>query len=102
MAIFLNAESRVLIQGITGIPWLIGSIGGGEPRYVPLTIADRIVGLTAVHVMLAALFERNRTGRGEAIELPMFETSAMRLPSGENSPANTPCPAIEALVCRVP
>ena len=65
-----------LIQGITGIPWLIGSIGGGEPRYVPLTIADRIVGLTAAHVMLAALFERNRTGRGEAIELPMFETMA--------------------------
>ena len=65
-----------LIQGITGIPWLIGTIGGGEPRYVPLTIADRIVGLTAVHVMLAALIERDRTGKGQAIEVPMFETMA--------------------------
>src|ERR1700730_9083085 len=65
-----------LIQGITGIPWLIGSIGGGEPRYVPLTIADRIVGLNAVHVILAALIERDRTGEGQAIELPMIETMA--------------------------
>jgi crotonobetainyl-CoA:carnitine CoA-transferase CaiB-like acyl-CoA transferase len=65
-----------LIQGITAIPWLIGSIGGGHPRYVPLTIADRIVGLTAVHVILAALIERGRSGEGQAIELPMFETMA--------------------------
>jgi len=65
-----------LIQGITGIPWLIGSIGRGEPRYVPLTIADRIVGLNAVHVILAALIERDSTGEGQAIELPMFETMA--------------------------
>src|SRR5260370_1154812 len=65
-----------LIQGITAIPWLIGSIGGGEPRYVPLTIADRIVGLNAVHVILAALIERDRSGEGQAIELPMFETMA--------------------------
>ena len=65
-----------LIQGVTGIPWLIGSIGGGEPRYVPLTIADRIVGLNAVHVILAALIERDRSGEGQAIELPMFETMA--------------------------
>jgi crotonobetainyl-CoA:carnitine CoA-transferase CaiB-like acyl-CoA transferase len=65
-----------LIQGITGIPWLIGSIGSAEPRYVPLTIADRIVGLNAVHVILAALIERDRTGEGQAIEVPMFETMA--------------------------
>ena len=65
-----------LIQGITGIPWLIGSIGGAEPRYVPLTIADRIVGLNAVHVILAALIEREMSGEGQAIELPMFETMA--------------------------
>jgi crotonobetainyl-CoA:carnitine CoA-transferase CaiB-like acyl-CoA transferase len=65
-----------LIQGITGIPWLIGSIGGGHPRYVPLTIADRIVGLNAVHVILAALIDRDRTEDGQAVELPMFETMA--------------------------
>jgi crotonobetainyl-CoA:carnitine CoA-transferase CaiB-like acyl-CoA transferase len=65
-----------LIQGITAIPWLIGSIGGGDPRYVPLTIADRIVGLNAVHVILAALIDRDRTGEGQAVELPMFETMA--------------------------
>jgi crotonobetainyl-CoA:carnitine CoA-transferase CaiB-like acyl-CoA transferase len=65
-----------LIQGITGIPWLIGNIGGGDPRYVPLTIADRIVGLTAVHAIMAALIERERSGEGQAVEVPMFETMA--------------------------
>jgi crotonobetainyl-CoA:carnitine CoA-transferase CaiB-like acyl-CoA transferase len=65
-----------LIQGITGVPWLIGNIGGGDPRYVPLTIADRIVGLNAVHVVMAALIERGRSGEGQAVELPMFETMA--------------------------
>src|SRR5262249_56641488 len=59
-----------LIQGITGIPWLIGSIGSAEPRYLPLTIADRIRGFNAVHVILAALIERDRPGQSHAIRLP--------------------------------
>jgi crotonobetainyl-CoA:carnitine CoA-transferase CaiB-like acyl-CoA transferase len=63
-----------LIQGATGVASLFA--GGGEPRYVPLTIADRIVGLNAVHVILAALIDRDRVGEGQSIELPMFETMA--------------------------
>ncbi len=65
-----------LIQGITAIPATISKTGGGEPRYVPLTMADHIVGLNAVHVVLAALFERDRAGEGQAVELAMFETLA--------------------------
>lgn len=61
-----------LIQGASGVASLFAR--SGEPRYVPLTIADRIVGLNAVHVILAALIERDRAGEGQAIELPMFET----------------------------
>lgn len=64
-----------LIQGLTALPALTGQITG-EPRYSPATMADRIVGLNAVHAILAALFHRERTGEGQAIEIPMFETMA--------------------------
>jgi crotonobetainyl-CoA:carnitine CoA-transferase CaiB-like acyl-CoA transferase len=64
-----------LIQGLTALPALTGSITG-EPRYSPATMADRIVGLNALHAILAALFHRERSGEGQAIEIPMFETMA--------------------------
>jgi crotonobetainyl-CoA:carnitine CoA-transferase CaiB-like acyl-CoA transferase len=63
-----------LIQGATGIASLFAD--SGEPRYVPLTAADRIVGLNAVHAILAALIARDRAGEGQSIEIPMFETMA--------------------------
>jgi len=64
-----------LIQGLTALPHLTGKITG-EPRYSPATMADRIVGLNATHAILAALFHRERSGEGQAIEIPMFETMA--------------------------
>jgi crotonobetainyl-CoA:carnitine CoA-transferase CaiB-like acyl-CoA transferase len=64
-----------LIQGLTALPALTGAMTG-EPRYAPSVIADRIVGLNAVHAILAALLHRDRTGEGQAIEIPMFETMA--------------------------
>jgi crotonobetainyl-CoA:carnitine CoA-transferase CaiB-like acyl-CoA transferase len=65
-----------LIQGLSAIPATFQRTSGAEPRYAPLTMADHIVGLNAVHVVLAALFERERSGKGQSIELPMFETLA--------------------------
>jgi crotonobetainyl-CoA:carnitine CoA-transferase CaiB-like acyl-CoA transferase len=65
-----------LIQGAIGLPALAAEAGGGEPRYVPLTLSDRIVGIYAVHVVLAALLQRDRTGKGSSVDLPMFETMA--------------------------
>jgi len=64
-----------LIQGLTALPALTGEITG-EPRYSPATIADRIVGLNATHAILAALLHRDRTGEGQSIDIPMFETMA--------------------------
>jgi crotonobetainyl-CoA:carnitine CoA-transferase CaiB-like acyl-CoA transferase len=64
-----------LIQGMTALPALTGQITG-EPRYSPATIADRIVGLNATHAILAALLHRDRSGEGQSIEIPMFETMA--------------------------
>jgi crotonobetainyl-CoA:carnitine CoA-transferase CaiB-like acyl-CoA transferase len=65
-----------LIQGASGIAALIGKVSGGEPRYVPSLICNRIVGITAAHAVLAALYSRTRSGAGQAIEIPMFETMA--------------------------
>jgi crotonobetainyl-CoA:carnitine CoA-transferase CaiB-like acyl-CoA transferase len=47
---------------------------GGEPRYVPGWIADQGVGLVAVYAVLAALLHRSRSGVGQAVEVPMFES----------------------------
>ncbi|GAA4525305.1 CoA transferase [Chelativorans composti] len=63
-----------LIQGGATLGHLFQLSGSPEPRYVPAAIADRIVGLTALSGILAALLERERTGRGQRVDVPMFET----------------------------
>jgi crotonobetainyl-CoA:carnitine CoA-transferase CaiB-like acyl-CoA transferase len=63
-----------LIQGASGLPTLIKEAGTEVPRYVPCTIADRITGLSAVNAISAALYYRERTGEGQSIGIPMFET----------------------------
>ena len=67
-----------LMQGATGIASLNGRGEGdvAEPRYVPLAMADRITGLAAVGAINAALLHRERTGEGQRVEVPMFETMA--------------------------
>jgi crotonobetainyl-CoA:carnitine CoA-transferase CaiB-like acyl-CoA transferase len=62
-----------LIQGMTGLPWLAQQAGSGDPRYIPATLADRIVGLHAAYAVTTALYERERSGQGQAVEVPMFE-----------------------------
>ncbi len=63
-----------LIQGAATLPYLIAHASGGIPRYVPTAMADRIVGLTGVNGILASLHARERTGRGDKVDIPMFET----------------------------
>lgn len=65
-----------LIQGAVGLPALSLRAGSAVPRYVPTTIADRTVGLSAVGVILAALLHRERSGEGQSVDVPMFETMA--------------------------
>ena len=62
-----------LIQGATGVPWLAQQYGGGEPAYAPMTLGDRVTGLHAVYAVTAALYAREKTGRGQAVVVPMFE-----------------------------
>ncbi len=62
-----------LIQGIAGISSLSQRQTGGLPRYSPVTIGDRSVGLHTANAVLAALFYQERSGEGQAIEVTMFE-----------------------------
>ncbi|WP_407160058.1 CaiB/BaiF CoA transferase family protein [Bradyrhizobium sp. STM 3557] len=63
-----------LIQGGAGLAHLMALGGDDTPRYVPNALVDRIVGLTAVGAICASLVHRDRTGRGQRLDIPMFET----------------------------
>ena len=65
-----------LIQGGCGVPWLASRNGTEAPRYAPVNLADRLTGLHAVYAVTAALFQRERSGQGQAVEVPMFESVA--------------------------
>ena len=63
-----------LIQGGATLSHWIAQASGGIPRYVPTAMADRTVGLTGVGAILASLYARERTGQGDRVDIPMFET----------------------------
>ncbi|WP_420997376.1 CaiB/BaiF CoA transferase family protein [Cupriavidus sp. 30B13] len=63
-----------LIQAASGLPQAVAMGSGDIPRYLPITIADRSVGLYAFGVICAALYAQARTGRGQRVDVPMFET----------------------------
>ena len=63
-----------LIQAGSGVAALIGEVHG-EPAYVPTVICDKLAGQAIAYAVLAALFQRSRGGGGQAIEVPMLETT---------------------------
>jgi formyl-CoA transferase len=62
-----------IIQGASGFVALEEATGG-DARFVPTLVGDKTVGLTMVYAVLAALLQRERTGTGQAVEVPMLET----------------------------
>jgi crotonobetainyl-CoA:carnitine CoA-transferase CaiB-like acyl-CoA transferase len=62
-----------VIQAGSGLAALQASVAG-EPRYVPTIMADKTSGMAVFSSVLAALFHRERTGEGQAVEVPMYET----------------------------
>lgn len=64
-----------IIQGMAGNADLMQR-QTGQPQYFPTIAADKTCGLVATHAILAALFARERTGKGSYVEVPMFESMA--------------------------
>jgi crotonobetainyl-CoA:carnitine CoA-transferase CaiB-like acyl-CoA transferase len=62
-----------VIQAASGVA-MLQSFVAGEPRYVPTVMADKITALQVAFAALAALSHRDRTGEGQYVEIPMFET----------------------------
>ena len=62
-----------MIQGAAGLPWLAKKQGAAEPRYAPMIVADRSVGQQVASAVNAALYHREKTGKGQRIDIPMFE-----------------------------
>jgi len=63
-----------LIQAGSGVAALYAQVHG-EPAYVPTVMCDKLAGQAIAYAILAALFQRSRGGGGQAIEVPMLETS---------------------------
>jgi len=85
-----------LIQGMAALPSIFADAGADRPRYVPTAIADRITGLAAVNAVTAALYCRERTGKGQAVEVPMFETLTQMV-LGDHMCGRTFDPPVEPL-----
>ena len=64
-----------IIQAASGVAAAQASLIG-EPRYVPTIVADKTSSMTVLAAVLAALYHKARTGEGQAVEVPMFESMA--------------------------
>jgi crotonobetainyl-CoA:carnitine CoA-transferase CaiB-like acyl-CoA transferase len=63
-----------VIQAMSGMASLQGRNDPNGPHYVNAIFADKTVGVTIAYAVAMALYERERSGRGQSIEVPMFET----------------------------
>jgi crotonobetainyl-CoA:carnitine CoA-transferase CaiB-like acyl-CoA transferase len=64
-----------VIQAASGTATLASRVDGDpRPRYLPSLIADKVAGLHGVYAVLAAVIHRLRTGEGQFVEVPMFES----------------------------
>lgn len=63
-----------LIQAGSGLAALSHAIHG-EPAYMPTVLCDKLAGQAIAYSVIAALYARANGAGGQAIEVPMFETS---------------------------
>ena len=62
-----------VIQGMSGLA-AMNAVEADKPRYFPTVIADKFCGYVLASAVSMALFHRERTGRGQKVQVPMFET----------------------------
>jgi crotonobetainyl-CoA:carnitine CoA-transferase CaiB-like acyl-CoA transferase len=63
-----------LVQAASGgADMLLDNKGESTMRMFPSYVADKVSGLHALYATLAALFHRERSGKGQFVEVPMLE-----------------------------
>ncbi|MCR5860309.1 CoA transferase [Mesorhizobium sp. J428] len=67
-------DSVQAVSGMAGLATMRDP--GAPPSYAPTILADKLGGVTASWAVMAALYHRERTGEGQHVEVPMFETLA--------------------------
>jgi crotonobetainyl-CoA:carnitine CoA-transferase CaiB-like acyl-CoA transferase len=67
-----------LIQAESGLMAITGE-RDGSPQKVGVAICDVLAGMNCVQAILAALFARERTGRGQAIDVALLDSSVAAL-----------------------
>ena len=80
----------LIAQGYSGLMSVTGEGPGGEPMKVGAPVTDITAGILAAFGVTAALFERERTGRGQLVDTSLYEAgitqtywqSAIALASG--------------------
>jgi crotonobetainyl-CoA:carnitine CoA-transferase CaiB-like acyl-CoA transferase len=72
------AHGRVydaVIQAVSGMSASHPSLATGEPMLLATTVCDKLSALTAAQAIAAALFARERSGRGVKLELAMLDAA---------------------------
>jgi crotonobetainyl-CoA:carnitine CoA-transferase CaiB-like acyl-CoA transferase len=64
-----------VVQSLSGVAGTLAR-ATGEPRFVPMVMSDHVSGLIAAQCIGFALYRREKTGKGEAIDVPMLENMA--------------------------
>jgi crotonobetainyl-CoA:carnitine CoA-transferase CaiB-like acyl-CoA transferase len=64
-----------IVQSLSGLA-MLQTVVTGEPRYMPAIFADKVTAVHAALAVSAALVHRERTGEGQQVSVPMFETMA--------------------------
>lgn len=73
-----------ILQAESGLMSIAGAVGG-EPTKYGVAIVDLATGMMAANAIQAALLARYRTGKGQAVEVSLFDTSIALLANVGNS-----------------
>jgi crotonobetainyl-CoA:carnitine CoA-transferase CaiB-like acyl-CoA transferase len=63
-----------VLQGESGIAALMAQVNGTGPRFYPTVIIDKLCGYVLASSIAMALYQRERSGQGQEVQVPMFET----------------------------
>jgi len=65
----------MIVQALTGMCFSQNVDGGGPPSLLRIPLVDKTTALVAVQWILAALYQKERTGQGAHLEIPMLDVA---------------------------